>query len=56
MVLTFLRQQLWTAPDSEKDRTLQRVAKERLQQRNGRFAMSWQPVQVGIVTWLPASG
>jgi SAM-dependent methyltransferase len=53
-ILGFLRQQLWTAPDSEKDRTLQRVAKERLQQRNGRFALSWQPVQVGIVTWLPA--
>jgi hypothetical protein len=54
-ILGFLRQQLWTAPDSEKDRTLQRVARARLQQRNGRFAMSWQPVRVGIVTWLPAS-
>jgi hypothetical protein len=55
-VLPFLRQQLWTAPDSEKDRTLQRVVGERLQQRDGRFALSWQPVQVGVVTWLPASG
>jgi SAM-dependent methyltransferase len=53
-ILGFLRQQLWTAPDSEKDRTLQRVARERLVQRDGRFAMSWQPVRVGIVTWLPA--
>jgi methylase of polypeptide subunit release factors len=53
-ILGFLRQQLWTAPDSEKDRTLQRVARERLEERQGRFALSWQPVHVGIVTWVPA--
>jgi hypothetical protein len=50
-VLGFLRQQLWTAPNSDKDRTLERVARERLQQRNGRYALSWNPVPVGIVTW-----
>jgi len=52
-VLSFLRQQLWTAPNSEKDRTLQRVARERLEQRQDRYALSWEPVSVGIVTWAP---
>ena len=51
--LTFLRQQLWTAPGSDKDRTLERVYRERLQERDGRFALSWEPVYVGIVTWRP---
>jgi SAM-dependent methyltransferase len=51
--LTFLRQQLWTAPGSEKDRTLERVYRERLQERDGRFALSWKPVHVGVVTWQP---
>jgi len=54
-VLTFLRQQLWTAPDSDKDRRLQRVARERLQERDGRYALSWAPVSVGIVTWAPSA-
>jgi hypothetical protein len=49
--LTWLRQQLWTAPDSEKDRVLQRVARERVQERDGRYALSWTPVSVGVVTW-----
>ena len=49
--LTWLRQQLWTAPDSDKDRRLQSVSRERLHERNGRFALSWEPVYVGVVTW-----
>jgi len=55
-VLTFLRQQLWTAPNSDKDRTLQRVARERLEEREERYALSWHPVSVGIVTWAPPRG
>ena len=51
--LAWLRQQLWTAPDSDKDRTLQRVARERIQERDGRYALSWAPVSVGVVTWAP---
>jgi hypothetical protein len=54
--LAWLRQQLWTAPDSEKDRALERLARERLQDREGRFALSWEPVQVGVVTWRPSQG
>ena len=49
--LAWLRQQLWTAPDSQKDRLLERLARERLQEREGRFALSWEPVRVGVVTW-----
>lgn len=50
-VLPFLRQQLWTALDGEKDRVLQKALRERVQQRDGRFALSWEPAHVGIVTW-----
>jgi SAM-dependent methyltransferase len=50
-VLTWLRQQLWTAPGSEKDQKLERVARERLQERDGRYALSWDPVSIGVVTW-----
>jgi SAM-dependent methyltransferase len=49
--LAWLRQQLWTAPGSDKDRLLQRVGRERLQERHGRFALSWEPVSVGVVSW-----
>jgi SAM-dependent methyltransferase len=54
--LTWLRQQLWTAPDGNKDRTLQRVMHERLQQRDGRYAFSFEPVKVGIVRWSASNG
>jgi len=50
-LLTWLRQQLWTAPDSAKDGALQRVLHERLTERDGRYALSWKPVRVGVVTW-----
>lgn len=49
--LTWLRQQLWTAPDGEKDRLLQRLVHDRSQQRDGRYALSWEPVRVGVVIW-----
>jgi len=51
--VAFLRQQLWTAPGSAKDEVLGRVARERLQVRGDRYALSWEPVQVGVVTWKP---
>src|SRR5579864_304338 len=50
-MLPFLRQQLWTAPDGEKDRILQKTLRERVQERDGRFSLSWEPAHVGIVTW-----
>lgn len=51
--LPFLRQQLWTAVGSEKDARLQQVLRERVQEREGRYALSWEPAHVGIVTWKP---
>jgi SAM-dependent methyltransferase len=50
-LLTWLRQQLWTRPGSPKDLELQRVVHERLEQRDGRYALPWDPVRIGIVTW-----
>jgi SAM-dependent methyltransferase len=52
-VLAWLRQQLWTAPEGAKDKRLQVLLGERLQERDGRYALSWNPVRVGIVTWRP---
>jgi hypothetical protein len=49
--LAWLRQQLWTAPGSPKDVLLERLARERLQERDGRFALSWEPVRVGLVVF-----
>jgi ubiquinone/menaquinone biosynthesis C-methylase UbiE len=54
-VLAWLRQQLWTSPDSPKDQTLQRVLRERQRKRDGRYALSWDPVRAGIVTWRGSS-
>ena len=51
--LAWLRQQLWTAPGSARDQTLERLARARLEQRGGRYALNWTPVPVGIVTWAP---
>jgi hypothetical protein len=50
-LLAWLRQQLWTRPDGPKDIEVQRVMRERVEQRDGRYALSWDPVRIGIVTW-----
>jgi SAM-dependent methyltransferase len=50
-LLAWLRQQLWTAPQGPKDLELQRLMHARLVERDGRLALSWDPVRVGIVTW-----
>lgn len=49
--LTWLRQQLWVQPDGARDRLLQTVLRERIQPRDGRYALSWTPVPVGVVSW-----
>jgi SAM-dependent methyltransferase len=49
--LAWLRGQLWTAPNGPKDQKLQALMHERLQENQGRFALSWAPVRMGIVTW-----
>jgi SAM-dependent methyltransferase len=49
--LAWLRGQLWTAPNGPKDQQLQALMRERLQEHQGRFSLSWAPVRMGIVTW-----
>ena len=49
--LIWLRQQLWTRPGSEKDVRLQTLLQEQLEEREGRLALSWTPVRMGIVSW-----
>jgi hypothetical protein len=51
ILLTWLRGQLWTARDGPKDLELQRILQQQAQERDGRVALDWQPVRVGIVTW-----
>lgn len=51
--LAWLRGQLWTRPDSPKDQLLQRLMAEQLSERDGRYALAWAPVRVGMVTWSP---
>ncbi len=51
VLLAWLRGQLWTASDGDKDRQLQRLVTERAEERDGRIALSWEPVRVGVVTW-----
>jgi SAM-dependent methyltransferase len=48
--LTWLRSQLWTTPDGPNDRILQGLV-QNLQPRGGRYALSWDPARIGIVTW-----
>lgn len=53
--LNFARRQFWVEPGGEKDRRLERIVHERLDVRDGRFALSWEPTRVGIVTWTGGS-
>jgi SAM-dependent methyltransferase len=51
--LTFARVQTWVRPGSAKDQRLQAILRERLQERDGRWAFRWAPMRLGIVTWAP---
>ncbi|MCC6177552.1 MAG: class I SAM-dependent methyltransferase [Chloroflexi bacterium] len=47
------RHQTWVQPGSEKDRRLERTLRERLVERDGRLAFSWEPWLLGLVRWSP---
>ncbi|GIW08869.1 MAG: hypothetical protein KatS3mg060_3674 [Dehalococcoidia bacterium] len=49
--IDFARRQTWVRPGSEKDAILQRIVSERLLERDGRFAYTWDPLKIGIVSW-----
>jgi SAM-dependent methyltransferase len=51
--LPWLYQQLFVAPDTAKGRQLAALARETITSRGGRWALSWDPVPLGIVTWRP---
>ncbi len=51
--LRWLFQQLFVAPDTEKGRRLAALARDTITSRAGRWALSWNPVPLGIVTWRP---
>jgi SAM-dependent methyltransferase len=51
--MIWLRSQLWTRPGGSKDQLLRRLLDERATSDGaGLYAISWDPVRVGIVTWL----
>jgi SAM-dependent methyltransferase len=51
--LRWLYQQLFVAPDTVKGRRLASLAREAITGRGGRWALSWDPVPLGIVIWRP---
>jgi SAM-dependent methyltransferase len=53
--LRWLYQQLFITPDTEKGRRLAALAREAVTSRDGRWALSWEPVPLGIVTWRPGA-
>jgi len=51
--LRWLHQQLFVAPDTPKGRQLTTLARDAITSRGGRWALSWDPVPLGIVSWRP---
>jgi hypothetical protein len=47
------RRQLWVREDSNRDRRLQELLRERATERDGRWALDWAPTRIGVVTWQP---
>lgn len=47
------RRHTWVRPGGEKDQRLQVVLRERLVEQDGRYALGWAPVRVGVVSWRP---
>lgn len=51
--LRWLYQQLFVTPDTAKGQRLAALAHDAITSRDGRWALSWEPVPIGIVTWRP---
>ncbi len=47
------RRHTWVQPGGAKDVALQAVLRDRLVEREGRFAFGWDPVRIGVVSWVP---
>lgn len=53
--LSLARRQLWLREESAKDRVLQGLVADTLDEREGRFSFDWRPTKIGIVSWPPRS-
>ena len=51
--LGWLYQQLFVGPETGKGQKLAALARGAVRERAGRWALSWDPVSLGIVTWIP---
>jgi len=51
--LRWLYQQLFIASDTAKGQRLAALARDAITSRDGRWALSWSPVPVGVVSWRP---
>jgi len=51
--LPWLYQQLFVVPDTDKGRRLAALARAAIIARGDRWALSWNPTPLGIVTWRP---
>lgn len=52
-IINFLYRQTWVKPGSEKDRKLRESLAEAIQERDGGYALSWDPVPVAVISWDP---
>ena len=50
--LRMARRQLWVRPGSEMDRRLERVARQALSERDGRYTFDRSPSRIGVVSWM----
>lgn len=50
-IYAFLRRQTWVEEGSAKDRALMDAVDAQITERDGRYALSWEPGYVGIVRW-----
>ncbi len=51
--LRIARRQVWTNVGSDADLRLQNALSQRLIERDGRVALSWEPGIIGVVSWHP---
>ena len=49
------RLQTWVRPGSDADGRVVAAVRERLVEREGRFALDWAPLTLGFVTWIPGA-
>ena len=54
--LAWLYQQLFVAPDTAKGRRLAGLARDTITERQGRWALSWATMSLGVVAWRPRAG